>query len=258
MNKAYEYTLTLEQEVAFMWSRRLSPAKILFFVNRYIPLVVGLVMIHLYILTVRTDPTYCHRLFLAGAALLFVDTLLSMGILFLRAYAVWPSSKFIPWFLVAFITIAITIATTFMVPFIKDATVISQAFTPHGCVISLPSESARISLIVFIIYDTVALSFIVAKIPINFRDSFSTQGLLAVIIADGIGYYICITAISIANLVIFHAANLVFRACLVLTQVSLQNILCNRLLLHVHAVNAAKAECPHVLHLVELPGRNSA
>jgi len=255
---AYEYTVTLEQEVTFMWNRRLSFAKSLFFMNRYMPLPAAALLVYLIISTTRTDPAYCHRLLLACAAFLAMDIMLSMGILFLRAYAVWPSSKFIPRFLVAFAVAVIIIAVFFNIRYMENAMVIAQASPSHGCVIVLPSDGAQISLVIFLISDTVALSFLVAKVLLSYRGSLSTPRLLGVIVTDGIGYSICITAITIANVIIFHAANPIFRGCLILTQISLQNILCNRLLLHVHAVNAARAEFSNVLHLIDLPGHSSA
>ncbi|KAH9927908.1 uncharacterized protein BXZ73DRAFT_48710 [Epithele typhae] len=41
----YEYVITFDREVLLFWSRRLSPASMLFFVNRYLPLIGNLMSI---------------------------------------------------------------------------------------------------------------------------------------------------------------------------------------------------------------------
>jgi len=53
---------------------------------------------------------------------------------------------------------------------------------------------------------------------------------------DGIGYFFCAVAITTANLVVLRSATPNLRAFLYGTQGILQNILCSRLLLHIHAV----------------------
>jgi len=200
---------------------------------------------------------YCRRLLLADASFLVFDATLATGILFIRAYVVWPSVKFIPYFLGFIFAAATTVAVFFFVLYVRDADVLGLTFTSHGCVFWFPNGSVWVSLIAFIICDTVALTFIIAKLISNGRDSFSTQGILNVIAADGVGYYICSTAITVADVVIFRAANPIFRACLIMTQISLQNVLCNRLLLHIHAVNAAKGDYSRTMPLLKFPGHHS-
>jgi len=56
-------------------------------------------------------------------------------------------------------------------------------------------------------------------------------------VKDGVGYFACILAITIANVVVLRGASRLIQDSLLPLQAILQGILCNRLLFHVHIVN---------------------
>jgi len=88
----------------------------------------------------------------------------------------------------------------------------------------------------------VTLGVLLAKSIMHTRDlkrlqcNFPRQSILTVMARDGIGYFFCAVAITTANLVVLRSATPNLRAFLYGTQGILQNILCSRLLLHIHAV----------------------
>jgi len=157
-------------------------------------------------------------------------------VLCLRAYAVWPSTKFIKWLLASIYTISFSVSVYAIWAYESGITFDNEPpGHPERCLTLINNNKIWIAILALTLCDAVALSLILTKSLCNFR--FSKSGLLMVMAKDGIGYFACVVAISITNIIVLRTAHPVIRDIVVPTQAAFQNALCVRLLLHLHVAS---------------------
>jgi len=104
----------------------------------------------------------------------------------------------------------------------------------RGCVFSFPNDLAWINRVIMVATETLATGLLV----VSQRRLRFTNGLLDVMVKDGVGYFLCSIALTITDLgVLRGTSEFVVPEVLLIAQAVLQGILCNRLLFHVHVVN---------------------
>ncbi|KAF8525073.1 hypothetical protein BU17DRAFT_83985 [Hysterangium stoloniferum] len=97
---AYEYFLTLDREIYFVWGSQWSLGKVIFFLNRYSPIIDTTLAI--YILTGVKDQRLCPALSTATAGAFVGGMFVSEIVLAMRTYAIWGGRRSILIFLVLF------------------------------------------------------------------------------------------------------------------------------------------------------------
>jgi len=99
-----------------------------------------------------------------------------------------------------------------------------------------------IAFVISVVCETVVSVLLVGKSFYSARHLRASSGLLDVMAKDGVGYYVCNLTITVANVVSILHASKFEGGILLIVQAILQSILCNRLLLHLHVVNAECSE----------------
>ncbi|KLO08206.1 hypothetical protein SCHPADRAFT_894044 [Schizopora paradoxa] len=164
--QSYEYLLKIDDEIRYLWNRRLSIGGVLFFLSRYLPFSSAL-LIYQYATTTNFDTSRCQTFMTTAVCFIFLQMLLTTVVLFTRAYAVWGGSR----------KVAVALSTY------------TAAMTAGLCyVLSLYIKGLRPLGIDFVI-------FLVSE-------SLPAYAILTVLVWDGVGYYICVVAITSANLII--------------------------------------------------------
>jgi len=244
----YEYAITFQDEVRFIWNSRLSPAKLVYFLNRYIPLVNIVYAVYFFMISDSGDTTVCRREYRAIGSLSCFGFISAAAVLCLRAYAVWPSVKFIKGLLVSVYMISISVSAYAISVYVSGASVndIGPSSNPGRCLVLITNNKVWIAIIVLILCDAVALSLLLARSLTTFRHTHSS--LLVVMAKDGLGYFSCVMVLSITNVIVLRVAHPVIRDAFVPTQAALQNALCVRLLLHLHIVNDSQNDAMSVTH----------
>jgi len=232
-----EFFQTLDTEVRFIWGSRTSLAKLLYFANRYTPIVnVGLA-VYTFVIARDTSARICFNEYLAISVIAFLEFEIAFGVLCIRAYAAWEFSR----------AVLVVLLTSFVASFSGEAYVLwrflskSYALPPGTlsdvCTTNSSDQVISIDVIILVIVDSLALALLLAKSWTNFRSSPHGSSLLTVMAKDGIWYFACVIALSVANVIVLRSASIAYRAFFLLTQAAFQNALCVRLLLHLRLVN---------------------
>ncbi|KLO05494.1 hypothetical protein SCHPADRAFT_724738 [Schizopora paradoxa] len=241
----YDYLLTLREEVRFMWLRRMTFGKILFFLNRYLPFAAGFISIYSYTLTLQTGFTTCRNYYIAASVLTYFSFVVCLAILFTRTYAVWGSSRVIQnTLIVIFVCFVGTTSYGFSLH-VRGATPVQLSDLPfttfrRGCVMYFANDIILIDCVVLAVMETFVLLVSKSFINRSYGDSQSNVRLLDVMVRDGVGYFVCNIAITTANVVLLRRSSSFLRNFMLITQGILENILCTRLLLHVFVVHDAQ------------------
>ncbi|KLO15294.1 hypothetical protein SCHPADRAFT_938885 [Schizopora paradoxa] len=111
----------------------------------------------------------------------------------------------------------------------------------RGCMILYRNDVIWIALVILVFCETLSLALLLGKAVHDHWIVFKpVKGHVTGCYALGLGYYALNLAITAANLVILKRLSPELRDFLLITQGALQNLLCNRLLLHVHIANEAR------------------
>jgi len=225
-----------------MWNPRFTFARVLFFVGRYLPLAALCHAIFVFVAT--THMTHCRVELLTNATLSYIEYLWAVLVLFTRSYAVWANVRIVPAILGFVCVSAFSGASYAFHRYLSGISVPAYAseIISHGCAVTIGNNFIWVALIILIFCEIVAVGLLLAR---SFRDHRQSGGsgsnLLAVMTKDGLGYFVCNLAITIANLIVLRRLSPTLRGFLLITQGALQNILCNRLLLHIHIVNESQS-----------------
>jgi len=247
----YDYMLTLREEVRFMWSRRMTFGKLLFFLNRYLPFVTGFFSIYSYTLSLQTNDEVCRDYHITASALTYFSFLVALGVLFTRTYAVWGSQRVVHAILVTTYVVFVGVTAYVLSLYIRGATPVQLSELPivafhRGCVIFFANDLVWIDCVLLTVCETLAVGLLIGRSITNrnFSHSQSSGGILDVMVRDGVGYYVCNIAITTANVVVLRRSSPFLRDFLLITQGVMENILCSRLLLHVYVVHDVHARRP--------------
>ncbi|KLO13890.1 hypothetical protein SCHPADRAFT_341157 [Schizopora paradoxa] len=133
-----------------------------------------------------------------------------------------------------------------MYSFTWAATVSSLPGLSRGCLMQYGNNDLWMALPILIFCECLALGLLLVKAAKHSRATkiLRTQGpsdnILVTMAHDGIGYFACSIAISIASFLVIKY--ITYDDFLFILQGAVQAILCSRLLFHVYAVNHRKRE----------------
>ncbi|KLO17241.1 hypothetical protein SCHPADRAFT_937268 [Schizopora paradoxa] len=225
----YEYIITVDDEIKHMWSPKLTLGRVLYFMNRYLPFISTVINVNIFV--VNTTPSSCRPEYLVAGAVAFIEFLTAVFVLFTRAYAVWAQNRAMLAILI--ICYAFTIGGSGYVTsrYLMGASTLNMKLLPTGCIYVFNNRIVWIALVNLIACESVALSLLLMKAVRHFR--YTSSNLMVVMTRDGIGYFVCNIAITITNLIVLKRVSPVLCNFLLVTQGVLQNILCNRLLIHI-------------------------
>ncbi|KLO15272.1 hypothetical protein SCHPADRAFT_273999 [Schizopora paradoxa] len=248
---AYEYFSTLRDEIRFLWNRRLTVGRILFFLNRYLPIMTVALSSYTYLIITNSDNSTCHNLVNLTCILVYVDFIVALGVLFTRSYVVWGFDAHIRNILLLALMAGVAGSAYVLSLFIRGAILVPLSQSPYsefdrGCVIFFTNDFNWINYALLIVFETMTLALLIVKSINNYRHLKISDTLLNVMVKDGIGYFICNIAITAANMVILSRTTDFLRYFLLITQSVLENILCNRLILHVFIVHDARTKCSSI------------
>ncbi|KLO05119.1 hypothetical protein SCHPADRAFT_947166 [Schizopora paradoxa] len=269
----YEYMIMFKYEVRYLWGRRFSLGTVLLALCRYLPF--GTIL-QIYVLFLRVEsplcvngyraiafPVVCLWVLLVIYGRNIIEFISPAVVLFARAYAVWGRARHVLIFLSFVYAGALFGSSYSMVLFLVGIREQKSNLTPH-CLLTLGNDDMWIVVVIMVCCESLALGLLLFKAVQHAREmrgfdgKSSTRNLLAVMARDGIIYFFCTLAITTANLIMIARikvrtsldncealyTNLIkpwvqsdSRDLLLAAQGAIQDILCNRLLIHVQIVN---------------------
>ncbi|KLO08894.1 hypothetical protein SCHPADRAFT_591383 [Schizopora paradoxa] len=235
----YEYLISFDNEIRYLWNRRISFGGVLLLLCRSFPFATSLAV---QIFITGGSNSSCIIGLRAITCVVLVEASVAVLVLTTRAYAVWSGSMTVLGLLaVAYIsTLGVGSYSVFL--FLRAPESVLP-FKTHGCIIENLSDILWIALIAYLSLEFLVLSLLLLK-SILHRRRFNIihrgvmrKGILSIMTQDGIGYFACTLVVAGANVNIIHHLSLEVQDGLLVLQGVIQNILCSRLIFHIRSVN---------------------
>ncbi|TDL25205.1 hypothetical protein BD410DRAFT_630709 [Rickenella mellea] len=238
----WDYLLTLPDEVALVWPSSWTLSKCLFLLNRYFAFIDPIMLI--YVLMVEDDVEACVSKFHTLAYICVLGFIVGQCILILRAYAVW-GTHFNNLFAVMFCIIL----CTFGLAVWAESKYLGGVFSTgvpakgmRGCTLFFKNRLLWIDLVLVTVVEFTSTGLLVIKAIQHFR--ITRSSLMTTIYHDGVLYFACVLATTVANLIVVLSASADINNFLIVVQRVLHSVLCSRVLLHIRS--AYKAQQRHL------------
>ncbi|KAL5535809.1 hypothetical protein ACEPAF_3903 [Sanghuangporus sanghuang] len=237
---AYDYLLTLPDEIRFIWPAKWNAGKIMFFLTRY-PAFVDTSLTIVNLIQPNLKLSLCKPIYQAAAWMSFAGITIAEIIMMMRVHAIWGAKKQVLIFLVIF-NLGIIIPDIVLL----ERSLRSLVFMPSPfptlapCVLIDADLSVYIDFILIMVSEFVVIVMTVWKCFSEWRASRSS--LMKALLEDGVQYFVCMFAISFANLLVVKTALVDFSGLLFLIQRVLHAILSARILMHIREVVRPEAD----------------
>ncbi|ESK85358.1 hypothetical protein Moror_5960 [Moniliophthora roreri MCA 2997] len=220
----YDYLLTFDLEVNYIWTHPLTFRSTLFFLNRYTPFVDT--FLSLSGLSVFLTVHECETRSQVISVFIFIGIAISEIILMLRVYALWGCRR---WVLVLFLCMSIGEIICVALIVWKQLTSIHMLQTLEGC-ISSGSSNELLHLAPFVLLALTETVLAILSVIKGYQDLRNTRERWVVeLYKDGLLYYLYLLVLSIFN--IFSPwIRPAWGPFLVTPQRVLHSLFCNRIL----------------------------
>ncbi|KAJ7784002.1 hypothetical protein DFH07DRAFT_789842 [Mycena maculata] len=223
----FEYSLTLFDELRFVWSQRRSASTFLFFVARYAGLASAIVTL------VQTPTTYMLLAHLS-AALRIVIIVAAEAILTLRTWAIWEKKKRILFILGVAGLAALGGNLSVVFRGLNDTGVENAGPDCTAILNSQPASAVMIPYVVVIAYEILTMLLSATRI-LRWRNQIAPSArtaLLDTLWRDGLLHFSWMIVLGIVNvLIIFHGSSAVHTGGSQL-QTSIHSVIASRIILH--------------------------
>ncbi|KZW03244.1 hypothetical protein EXIGLDRAFT_759118 [Exidia glandulosa HHB12029] len=201
----YDWLITLDTEVQTMWTRRrVSVAHVLFFVNRYFPLVAYSIVLG-FILDPRVSQEFlsCRKFLTFPPVAMYISDAVMGAIVIKRTQALYAGSRWTP----VMMGIAYAAALVFGGIVTAAATRSPKWLGRYGCVTSYPREDFILLGFLWpaqVIFDLlVFLLTLFSTLRIRRDAGGQIIPLVELIHRDGVSYFAVMFAAKVVNLIIF-------------------------------------------------------
>ncbi|KAF6745960.1 hypothetical protein DFP72DRAFT_923709 [Ephemerocybe angulata] len=229
-----DFLETFPDEVRLMWPTPLSLPKVLFFALRYYILVHS-VFAATYGVPTGMSPKQCSDSFLRVALSSIITMIASEAILFIRVYAFSGRNKKLLIFLVVQYLAIHASAFALLYKFIKTVHFVKF---PIDHLVCFPAQSKNILLsgvFALLLGSVIIVMFIMMYIAFRKHRNIN-NALITIFYRDGIFYFICLSALATANIIVNLAApSSGMKFLLVQSEVNIHVILSTRMLLHLRS-----------------------
>ncbi|KAF8998703.1 hypothetical protein BDQ17DRAFT_1361808 [Cyathus striatus] len=237
----FDYFLTFELEMKYIWSTKWSIPNLMFLFTRYLPFVESCVLFFRIFSSGLSTET-CNQAYKVNALLILVGIIVAEIILSLRTWAVWGQNKVVGIGLVIFSFSAAIPAIPVIVLF--SGTAKSPLSTFPWVFSSRGSRILSIEWILLMIYDGGLLTLMAVQALKSltmdnetFFKAFFTSSkpgeLLKPILKDGILYYFYLFVLSALNVVVIRAMPIDYLNLLTMLERVIHAILTCRVVLHI-------------------------
>jgi len=233
----WDWCLTLEPEVRYFWSGKRSWPRLLFFLNRYLPLLAQALNLGAAINPIGTDE-FCRFWLIGflpwtGAIAIFIAQI----ILVFRLYGLYGNSRKILVPILVFFTLCATAGFAILGWTVAHLSVTAHPFP--GLTICANTNDAPILYAVWIpvlVFEAVAFALAMFKVCLHLRSEFQAGGfgasLMEVILRDNIIYISVVTAIYVSNGMLWRFGPPMMREVIDGPSVAIVSILGTRMLIN--------------------------
>ncbi|KAF8159258.1 hypothetical protein B0H34DRAFT_396508 [Crassisporium funariophilum] len=236
----WDMALTLDIEISRVWLARKSLGTTLFFLNRYIP--PALFTFDLYSQFV-TSPTIevCKQYELSSTIMDLVSIAVIEAVLVMRTHALYQNRSLLALLSCLGVVSIINMLTCFLIVFRYETFIPASLIGFKGCLSGCTSSLCQPLLIAFWIPFFLLETLVFSLTAWKSYKSYTTMklngssNLMAVLMRDGVLYYIVIMSVSICNFLIWIVDPFASYLAVGLLK-SLQATICSRLLLNLRGM----------------------
>ncbi|PAV15168.1 hypothetical protein PNOK_0892900 [Pyrrhoderma noxium] len=210
----YEYFITLEQEIKLFWRPNITITRVLFFMNRYLPLINSIVVMswffrplpshdvrHIQLVSEcisdNVKSCYCYGTMVSTATFTIFEVIIMQAILVARVIHLWTWNQAVQRFVLLFFLVCIMAVTTIFGYVMKDTGSIVLPLPLKGCFdVSLGPNSHLYwaMLVPTFVLETVLVVLTVFRIVRPLQRSDYKNKLLSCLLRDGCVFYGCVCA----------------------------------------------------------------
>jgi len=226
---SYDYLLTFADEVRLVWSSRLSFLKILFFLNRLLAFSVPILI--LFELRGKGSCKNLPRVVIYIDAAIFI---ISQLFLSMRVYAIWSFDKKV---LASLALLSIPGFAGILYIAVVSTAQVTVLDVPNlfgtGCLTEVNTSQDWIIFTILLIQETSLLCLVLLRAFLVMKDfaGHILFGMYRVIVEDNIGYFLCVSLLSLANVCTLRFLKGPQASAFVIIHGVLQSIICARLFL---------------------------
>ncbi|KAJ2930412.1 hypothetical protein H1R20_g6695, partial [Candolleomyces eurysporus] len=226
-----DFLHTFPTEVQLMWPTPLSVPKVLFFALRYYILIHHILAV-LYGLPTGRSPEQCRTAFVRIGISSILVVVASEAILFIRVYAFsGRNRKVLIYLILQFLAIHAS-AFVLLTKFLQTVKFVKFPIPNLVCMPASTNGHMLGGVFALLLASVVIVMFIMIYIAFRKHRNFNSA-LLTIFYRDGIFYFICLSVLASANIVVNLAApDGGLKFLLVQTEIDLHVILSTRMLLH--------------------------
>ncbi|KAF8996795.1 hypothetical protein BDQ17DRAFT_903816 [Cyathus striatus] len=232
----YEYFITLDLEIKYIWNSRWTYIKIIYLTTRYLPFFDTSLVLwkHLYPHLSAND---CHNLFMIIVWFFLIGMSIAEVIFTVRVWAVWGKNKWSTYFLPIFYLACWTPGYVILGRAVITAKFDIQDLIPRGCLATGGVDTLGISTAwaILLVYDIVIMILMLVPAVNAFKWNGTSQ-LTRVMYRDGIIYYIFLIILSLSNVLTGLAFSPDYITIVVLTGRVVRASLACRVVVHLREV----------------------
>ncbi|KZT58931.1 hypothetical protein CALCODRAFT_225406 [Calocera cornea HHB12733] len=243
---AYEYLLTVSKEVDLVWRAKWGTGKILFLLNRYSPpIALGFELAGFMVYMPSKDVSFCTVWDPLVGTSFTLCVAFNQAILAARTWAIWGGEKRALYGLCGGYLISLAVSGVLVGLELGKSTALPNfPLIPYGCLIMESEKHLWAAYVPSVCYETVIFVLTVKKALNLGSINHGISPMLATLIQHGLGYYAVALALALLNMFVFAFAPLPLLPLGICLQVTLQSILCTRLLLSIRETNRRQSEIP--------------
>ncbi|KAF7361547.1 hypothetical protein MSAN_01188300 [Mycena sanguinolenta] len=228
--QGYDWLTCLEREVETVWGSPWKGAKILYLLSRYLPLVNLSSALYYYVVFEPTVST-CERVDALAGWLTAIGIVVSEGMLIMRTYAIFNSSKKILIFLLVLLAILVGIAFPTAELFIRS---LRYGQPPvgaiNGCFPVSGSAIIFVSFVAILLFETTIVALTIYSAFRHLRRDSSP--MIKVLYRDSLFFFLCIFFITLGNVLVPALASSQYADLLNRLQVAVHSIVSTRIIFH--------------------------
>ncbi|KDR72838.1 hypothetical protein GALMADRAFT_252122 [Galerina marginata CBS 339.88] len=236
----FDYVLTFDKEVEYVWSSPWKPERILFFLNRYLPFI-DIILFSQVMLNSSISFATCSMIARSSVWMILIGTMVSQTIITRRTQAIWRSRRRFVWILGSITALSFG----FIVVFAAYKTVLqpldgldTPTISPQiKCRISAFSFNRRtlitllVSFLLILINELVIFIMTVVKAREHIPKDSSPESYVIQLYRNGVLHCGCMLALTIINCVFVTVATPPYKTMFYPLQRALHSVFCNRFLL---------------------------
>ncbi|KAJ6515369.1 hypothetical protein C8R45DRAFT_1086583 [Mycena sanguinolenta] len=233
----YDWLTCLEREVETVWGSPWKGAKILYLLSRYIPLVNLSSALYYYVVFEPTVLT-CQRVDALAGWLTAIGIVVSEGMLIMRTYAIYNSSKKILVFLLVLLAVLVGIAFPTAELFIRSLRYGQPPIgTINGCFPVSGSAIIFVSFIAILLFETTIVALTVYSAFRHYRRDSSP--VIKVLYRDSLFFFLCIFFITLGNVLVPALLFREYADLLNRLQAAIHSIVSTRIIFHLRQQSRA-------------------